>query len=70
MGFSCSQKNGPWQKGWELSIMLYGILNVTPAALPHHRWPEMTSEPQPGHSRVVEAVTLACSSLARSQPPG
>lgn len=67
--FHALRKNGPWQEGWELSIVLYGILDVTPAALPPHRWPEMTSEPQLGHSGVVEAGTQhSCLSLQLSCP--
>lgn len=63
------RKNGPWQEGWELSIVLYGILDVTLAALPPHTWPEMTSEPQLGHSGVAEAGTQhSCLSLQLSSP--
>lgn len=67
--FHALKKNSPWQEGWELSIVLYGILDVTPTALPPHRWPEMTSEPQLGLSGVAEAVTQhSCLSLKLSCP--
>lgn len=54
--FHALKRSSPWQDGCDVSIMLFGISNMTSAALPPPSQPEMTLEPQLDQSGVAKAV--------------